>query len=247
VGRVVTKFLTSHFTRYVDYDFTARLEDELDAVARGEEQWIPLLESFWEKFKKSIDDAVPAPKPGTEPIGESCPKCGGGELLKRLGRRGMFIGCANYPDCDYTRNLDGEEERGEEPEKVEGRSCPDCGSDLVVKQGRYGRFIGCSAYPKCKFIEPLEKPEDTGVQCPECGKGSLLKKKSRRGKVFYSCSTYPSCTYAVWNPPLDQHCPSCGWPILTLKTTKRRGTEVVCPRKECGFARAAEDSTAASE
>jgi DNA topoisomerase-1 len=82
----------------------------------------------------------------------------------------------------------------------------------------------------------LEKPEDTGVSCPECKKGSLTKRKSRFGKLFYSCSTYPDCSYAVWNPPLDEPCPNCAWPLLTLKITKRRGAEKVCPRKECGYA-----------
>jgi DNA topoisomerase-1 len=106
----------------------------------------------------------------------------------------------------------------------------------VIKTGRYGKFIGCSGYPTCKHIEPLEKPEDTGVECPECKKGNLTKRKSRFGKLFYSCSTYPACTYAVWNPPLKEACPNCAWPVLTLKVTKRRGAEKVCPKKECGFA-----------
>ncbi|HIC80748.1 MAG TPA: DNA topoisomerase I, partial [Kiloniellaceae bacterium] len=108
-------------------------------------------------------------------------------------------------------------------------------SDLVIKQGRYGKFIGCSNYPKCRFIEPLEKPEDTGITCPKCNTGTMLKRKSRRGKIFYSCSTYPKCDYAVWNEPVEGPCPRCGWPILTLKTTKRKGSERVCPQKECSF------------
>ena len=85
-------------------------------------------------------------------------------------------------------------------------------------------------------MEPLEKPTDTGVVCPECKQGALLKRKSRYGKLFYSCSRYPECKYAVWNPPLAEPCPQCGHPILTVKTTKRRGTEKVCPQKECGYA-----------
>ena len=122
-----------------------------------------------------------------------------------------------------------------EAESVEGRECPKCGGKLVSKQGKYGKFIGCAAYPKCKHIEPLEKPKDTGVTCPECNKGTLAEKKSRYGKIFYSCSTYPPCTYAVWNPPVAEPCPKCGSKILTIKTTKRRGTEKVCPVKECGY------------
>jgi len=132
--------------------------------------------------------------------------------------------------------MEGEVTTASEPEVVEGRVCPDCGHALHIKIGRYGKFIGCSYYPKCKHIEPLEKPADTGIECPECHKGSLLKRKSRYGKIFYSCSTYPTCTYAVWNEPIEQPCPRCAWPVMTIKTTKRRGTEKVCPRKECGYA-----------
>jgi DNA topoisomerase-1 len=79
-----------------------------------------------------------------------------------------------------------------------------------------------------------------GVECPECKKGTMLKRKSRNGKIFFSCSLYPDCTYAVWNEPVNETCPDCGWPMLTLKTTKRRGTEKVCPQKECNYSEAVE-------
>jgi DNA topoisomerase-1 len=236
VGRVVNKFLTNYFTQYVDYDFTARLEDELDAVSRGEEDWIPLLEKFWQPFKDRIDhtqENVQRSDVTQEKIDEKCPKCDG-QLAIRLGRNGRFIGCTNYPECDYTRNLDDDGSTAE-PEKV-GRDCPECGSELVFKQGRYGKFIGCSAYPNCRFIEPLEKPKDTGVKCPKCQKGTLMQRKSRRGKIFYSCSTYPKCDYAVWNEPIAEPCPTCGWPVLTIKTTKRSGSQKVCPQQDCSFA-----------
>ncbi|WP_058555449.1 type I DNA topoisomerase [Thiohalocapsa sp. ML1] len=238
VGRIVNKFLTEHFTSYVDYDFTAKLEDELDAVSRGEEDWIPLLEQFWKPFKDRLDhtqENVERKDVTQESIDEACPECGG-PLSKRLGRNGFFIGCTNYPECKYTRNIDEGKGEKEEPTIVEGRNCPECGSELAIKRGRYGKFIGCTAYPKCRFIEPLEKPVDTGVTCPKCGEGTLQKKKSRRGKIFFSCSTYPKCDYAVWNQPLPEPCPQCGWPILTLKVTKTKGAQKVCPQKECGYA-----------
>ena len=238
VGRVVAKFLTEHFTQYVDYGFTAAMEDELDAVSRGEKEWVPVMHEFWDPFKKLVDhkeENVSRKDVTTEALNEACPKCGK-PLSIRLGRRGRFIGCTGYPDCDYTRNLDETAEQAAQPQKIEGRQCPKCNSDLIIRRGRYGKFIGCSSYPNCKHIEPLEKPADTGVQCPECKQATFLKRKSRYGKVFYSCARYPDCKYAVWNLPLAQPCPSCGWPILTVKTTKRKGTERVCPRKECGFA-----------
>ncbi|MBK1722794.1 type I DNA topoisomerase [Thiocystis violacea] len=244
VGRVVNKFLTEYFTSYVDYDFTARLEDELDAVSRGEEEWIPLLEQFWRPFKQLVDhtqEHVKRSDVTQEKIDEVCPKCGG-QLSIRLGRNGRFIGCTNYPECDYTRDLNADKAEQEAPEVVEGRSCPECGSALEIKRGRYGKFIGCSAYPKCKHIEPLEKPEDTGVTCPKCQKGTLQKKKSRRGKIFYSCSTYPKCDYAVWDEPIAGPCPRCGWPVLTLKVTKTKGTAKVCPQKECSYRESVDES-----
>lgn len=244
VGRIVNKFLTAYFTRYVDYDFTARLEDELDAVSRGEEDWVKLLRDFWQPFKDRIEDTEKSVKRSDvtqEQIDEACPQCGS-PLSIRLGKHGRFIGCTQYPQCSYTRNLDGDPSGPTaEPETLEGRTCPDCGSALAIKQGRYGKFIGCTGYPKCRFIEPLEKPEDTGVTCPKCHKGSLLKRKSKRGKIFYSCSGYPKCDYATWDPPLAEPCPKCHWPILTLKTTKREGTRKVCPQKDCDYAEAVED------
>ncbi|MGI2325755.1 MULTISPECIES: type I DNA topoisomerase [Methylococcus] len=238
LGRVVNKFLTEHFNRYVDYNFTANLEDDLDAVSRGEKDWIPLMREFWGPFHALIgekDESLKRADVTHEAIDEKCPECGS-PLSIRLGRNGRFVGCTNYPQCKYTRNLAGKESEQTEPEVVEGRQCPKCHSPLVIKTGRYGRFIGCSGYPACRHIEPLEKPTDTGVPCPECGQGTLTKRKSRFGKLFYSCSTYPKCSYAVWNPPIAEACPACQWPVLTLKTTKRRGTEKVCPRKECGYA-----------
>ncbi|MCB1850637.1 MAG: type I DNA topoisomerase [Gammaproteobacteria bacterium] len=238
VGRVVNRFLKNYFTKYVDYDFTAQLENELDAVSRGEEDWIPLLKHFWAPFKKRIDDTQENVKRSDvthEALEENCPQCGK-PLSIRLGRHGRFIGCTNYPECDYTRDLSTDSREVETSEIVPDRKCPECGSDLVIKKGKYGKFIGCTGYPKCRFIEPLEKPVDTGVVCPICKRGHLMQRKSRRGKIFYSCSTYPQCDYAIWNEPLSEPCPRCGWPIVTLKTTRSKGTEKVCPQKECSFA-----------
>ncbi|MGH8751139.1 MAG: type I DNA topoisomerase [Burkholderiales bacterium] len=235
VGSVVNRFLTEHFTRYVDYDFTAKLEHQLDQISNGKREWVPVLNDFWKGFHKLIEEKKNISRKDVtqEKMDEACPKCGK-PLTVRLGKRGKFVGCSGFPDCDYTRNLNGEQQT-EESVTVEGRVCPNCGSTLIIKNGPYGKFIGCSSYPKCKFIEPLNKPRDTGVNCPQCKAGSLIERRSRYGKLFYSCNTYPKCTYAVWNPPVAQPCPKCKWPLLTLKTTKRHGTELVCPVKECGY------------
>jgi len=236
VGRVVNRFLTTYFTMYVDYDFTAKLEDELDSIACGDIKWVPVLKHFWSPFKVQVDDVQTNVKRSDvtqEKIDEKCPKCGK-QLSIRLGKRGRFIGCDGYPECDYTRNLSGEVDEG--PVTVEGRVCPECESPLIIRSGKYGKFIGCSSYPKCKFIESLEQPEDTKVECPKCKKGTIVKRKSRRGKIFFSCNRYPDCDYAIWNQPIAEKCPDCDWPILTIKTTKSKGDEKVCPQKECGYA-----------
>jgi DNA topoisomerase-1 len=239
VGRIVNRFLTQHFSRYVDYDFTARMEDELDAISRGERDWIPVMRAFWEPFKSLVDETeenVSRREVISESTDESCPKCGK-PLLIRLGKRGRFIGCSGYPGCDYTRSLESEANKeSSNPEIIADRLCPKCNSALLIRNGRYGQFIGCSHYPECNYLEPLHKPKNTGVSCPACGNGTLIQRKSRQGRLFYSCSSYPDCKYAVWNLPLDEPCPHCGWPILTLKTSKRRGPEKLCPQQNCHYA-----------
>ncbi|HLD84180.1 MAG TPA: type I DNA topoisomerase [Coxiellaceae bacterium] len=238
VARVVNRFLTQYFTMYVDYNFTAKLEDELDAISCGEIAWVPVLEKFWLPFKERLEDVkenVQRSDVTQEKMDEQCPKCKK-PLSIRLGKRGRFIGCTDYPTCDYTRNLaENEAEAQADAQLIEGRTCPDCQKPLIIRHGRYGKFIGCSGYPDCKFIESLEKPEDTAVKCPKCKEGHILKRRSRRGKIFYSCARYPDCDYALWYPPIDEPCPKCHWPIMMMKTTKRQGDEKVCPQKECGY------------
>lgn len=244
VGRIVNRFLTSYFTRYVDYKFTAQLEDTLDAIARGEKEWIPVLEAFWQPFVQQIqdtDEQVQRKDVTTELLEDKCPKCAK-PLSIRLGKRGRFIGCTGFPECDYTQDISGQDGVKTEPEVVEGRSCPSCSSPLHIKSGRYGKFIGCSNYPQCKHMEPIEKPADTGVTCPKCNHGKILQRKSRKGKIFYSCADYPKCDYALWNEPVDKPCPKCAWPILTLKESKKFGRQILCPNEGCGYSAAEEDN-----
>ena len=245
-GDIVNKFLTEHFAQYVDYHFTAKLEDQLDEIADGKRRWIPVMDKFWKPFIKQVEEkeGIERAKFTTQELDETCPKCGEHKLQIKFGKMGRFVACAGYPECSYTRNVnETAEEAAEriakaeaEQAELDGRECPKCGGRLVYKYSRTGsKFIGCANYPKCKHVEPLEKPKDTGVQCPQCKKGNLVERKSRYGKLFYSCSTYPDCNYATWNPPVAEECPNCHWPVLTIKTTKRWGVEKVCPQKECGW------------
>ncbi len=233
VGRIVNDFLKNYFKRYVEYSFTARLENDLDDIAAGKMEWIPLLEKFWQPFIeqiKKIDTDVKKSDVTHEKMDEPCPECGS-ELSIRLGKNGRFVGCTNYPTCRYTRQINEDGTQSETPEAkvVEDRNCPECGNPLHIKQGRYGQFIGCSNYPECRHMEPLEKPKDTGITCPKCQKNPIVEKKSRKGKVFFACSGFPKCKNAYWYPPIDEPCPQCDSPILLHKTTKKAGQQKVCP------------------
>jgi len=225
VGEWVTKFLVSSFDNIIDTKFTASVEDRLDAVARGETGWKPVLRDFWGPFKEAVDKAADAERPAEE-TEEVCPDCGKPMAIK-LGRYGKFLACTGYPECKHAKPLNGKTEEKTEP-VFSDQKCEKCGKPMVIKSGRYGKFLGCSAYPGCKNIQPMEKPEDTGVACPECGRGTFLKKKSRRGKIFYSCSDYPKCKNALWNKPVSKPCPQCNAPFVVEKFTKRRGEELVC-------------------
>ncbi|MFZ9641873.1 MAG: type I DNA topoisomerase [Candidatus Methylopumilus sp.] len=141
VGRVVNKFLTDHFTRYVDYDFTANLENQLDSVADGEHEWIPLLKEFWDGLHKQIDDKKDVERPGTELLDEACPKCGK-PLSKQLSRYGSFIGCTGYndtPKCDYKRNVSGDAAISSEPTLIGVDTAS--GKDILLLNGPYGPYL----------------------------------------------------------------------------------------------------------
>lgn len=237
VGVVVSNFLTKYFTKYVDYNFTANLEDKLDAIARGEQKWQPLLEDFWQPFIELIEqiqNEVKKETVTTEELDEQCPQCNKPVAI-RLGRNGKFIGCTGYPTCNYTKGMGADDDADDATNKILDRQCPNCQQGLILKEGRYGKFIGCTGYPTCKYIEPLNKPQDTKVKCPACNHGTILKRKSRKGKVFYSCDGYPTCKYAIWHQPVDEVCPKCAWPILTIKETKSNGKQKLCAQDGCNY------------
>ena len=235
-GRVVTKLLTEHFSKYVDYDFTASLEEELDAIARGELKWTPLIKQFWDPFTALLhrkDKEVSKADITTEKTDKLCPECGK-ELVIKLGRSGRFLACSGFPECHHTEPLNSDGQEAEEP-VISDEKCEKCGEPMLIKTGRYGKFLACSGYPKCKNIQPLEKPRSLGITCPECGEGEMMEKKSRYGKIFYSCNRYPKCKYALWNEPKEEPCPKCNWPLTEIKVTKRWGTVQRCPQEECDW------------
>lgn len=158
VGRIVNKFLTEHFTRYVDYGFTANLENELDDIAEGGRDWIPVLDEFWQGFNQQIHDKtnIDRAEITQELIGEDCPKCGK-PLHSRLGKRGKFIGCSGYPECDYTRNLNGDATASNEPVIIGNE--PASGKEILLLNGPYGPYlqVGQSA------DDPKKKPKRVSI------------------------------------------------------------------------------------
>ncbi len=141
VGRVVNKFLTEHFTKYVDYDFTANLENALDSVADGMREWVPLMDEFWQGFNAQLLSKADVDRPGNELIDEACPKCGQ-PLQKQLSRYGTFIGCTGYnaePECDYKRSLNGAAQAGADPVTIGVDA--DSGKEIYLMNGPYGPYL----------------------------------------------------------------------------------------------------------
>ena len=233
IGMIVSKLLVEHFSTYVDYNFTAQLEEKLDKIANDKMQWKPFLRDFWKNFSPLVakkEKDISRNDILTEETDETCPECGK-PLVIRLGKFGKFIACSGFPDCHYRRAL--EEKTAEAPE-VTDQVCEKCGKPMVIKSGRFGKFLACSGFPECKNTKSLKQQEGTGVPCPECKKGELVPRRGRRGKSFYSCNRYPKCKFAVWNRPINEPCPECHSPYLIIKKTKA-GTFKCCPDKKCGY------------
>ena len=215
VGIVVTDKLIEHFPDIVDVNFTAYMEKELDDIAEGQLRKVQMLEEFNAPFERALEKAEDAFERYSEELDELCPLCPreGREPAKlqvKLGRYGRFIGCPNFPECHYIRNMDGTERA--EPEMLEER-CPECGRQLQRRVGRFGPFVGCSGYPDCRYVQK-DPAASTGVTCPQCHRGELVQKRTRFG-VFFGCDRYPECDLAVNNPPeKDRPCPECGSILL---------------------------------
>jgi DNA topoisomerase-1 len=215
---VIERVLVPNFPDIVDYEFTARMEEELDDIAEGKRRWTTVVDEMWTPLERQVEKAeqeIDRSDVTSEPIGETCPKCGKGKLVKKLGRAGMFISCDRFPECDYSRDVEGEERVEEETDET----CPECGAPMIVRRSRFGPFLGCSRYPECKGKKSMDR--STGVTCPECGQGELVVRRTRRGRTFYGCNRYPECEFAVWQRPVAEPCPKCGsLMVATAKSTK---------------------------
>ncbi|MGB9627169.1 MAG: type I DNA topoisomerase [Thermodesulfobacteriota bacterium] len=229
LGCLVNDLLVVNFPDIFDIEFTAQMEESLDKIEEGEKSWVETLREFYLPFQKDLEMAKVSMrdlKKEKIPTEVSCEKCGA-KMVKRWGKRGFFLACSNYPKCRYTREV-----FENEKDRLEGETrCEKCGSPMVIRNGKFGRFLACSNYPSCKFTQSLE----TGVQCPQSGcQGMIVERKTRKGKTFYSCSNYPQCTFALWDRPIPEKCPVCGFTYL-IEKEGRGGIVRRCPRKECGY------------
>ncbi|MDA8402743.1 MAG: type I DNA topoisomerase [Desulfobacteraceae bacterium] len=249
LGFIVSDLLVENFPDVLSVDFTAKMENDLDLVESAERDALDVLTRFYETFEQRLASAaehMQSVKGVGVPTGALCPACGK-TLHIKVGKNGPFLACVGYPECAYSRNYvrDGKGHvQALEPdfEAAEGEVCDKCGKPMAVKQGKFGDFLACTGYPVCKNTRSMgvkangANAQATGVKCPEPGcDGELVRRTSKRGKVFYGCSRFPQCTFASWDKPVGRTCPRCGGPILVEKETRRDGKVIKCPVKDCGY------------
>ena len=239
LGFLVTDLLVGSFPDILNVEFTAGMENVLDKIEEGKEDWVKVMKRFYSSFSRDLKRAeteMRDVKREETPTDIACDKCGAMMVVK-WGRNGEFLACPRYPECkstkNFTRGTNGDVQVAEEVEVDE--TCEKCGRPMQLRWGKYGRFLGCSGYPECKSIRSLEKPVDLGIRCPDCKEGNLQEKKSRRGKIFYGCNRYPDCHFATWDRPVAEVCPQCGEPILLEKVTKRDGKVWRCHKRGCTY------------
>lgn len=205
IGCVIALLLENHFHQIVDIGFTALMEDNLELIAENKKNWKELIRDFWEKFSPTLalaEKEAFVPKILTD---IDCPNCGS-KLQKVWSKNKYFYGCSRYPDCSYTAPI--EELSFNKEDYAEDfdwdQKCPKDGADMKVRHGRFGAFLGCVNYPECKGIVNIPKkgevvisqedlPACPAIDCP----GKMVARKSRFGKTFYSCSTFPECDVIV--------------------------------------------------
>lgn len=222
----VTEILEKNFANIVDVSFTANMEEKLDEVAEGQNDWQKLLSDFYFPFLEQIAEGKEkiVSLKVAKPLGRACPKCGE-ELLLRSGRFGEFIACSGFPKCKYTEQVessDGDKESSNSESSDE--ICNKCGKEMVVKSGRNGQFLACSGYPECKNTKSINVEEKISeTPCPDCG-GKISLKNSRRGP-FWGCENYPDCKFISKFEPTTIKCKESGCDGSLARRTYR-GKEV---------------------
>lgn len=244
LGTKLCNMLVTNFPVQMDITFTSKMENKLDEIEAGDQDYKELLKDFWSQLKQAIDEVQknlpniqvdPKEIPQHLKSGIKCLDCHQGEYIIRKGSNGDFLACSRYPDCKSTKNF----KKGKKGvEIVEAKKtyhatelCNICQSKMVVKKGLNGKFLSCEKYPTCKGVKPM--PMD--FTCATCNEGKLVKRKSKAGKEFYGCSKYPACNQVYWNKPVTQECSKCQheWvEEITYKDkdTKKKKVFVQCPK-----------------
>lgn len=248
----ITDMLVKYFPDIMDVSFTAGMEDKLDDIEKGGQDWHKIIADFYPPFAEKLAFAA---TDGDEITDIVCEKCGA-PMIRKNGRYGKFLACSNYPECSNIKS---------EKEEVSDVKCDKCGAMMVYKTGKYGRFLACPNYPECTNVKPIDE-ETTTEKCEKCGGDMVVKKgrfgkylqctvckatksltekagvcpqcgnptqkmTSKSGKVFYGCSNYPACNFMSWDMPTGEHCPKCGSYIVLTKDGKTRK----CSNKECDY------------
>jgi DNA topoisomerase-1 len=225
LGETVEKVMVKQFPDVFNVGFTSLMELELDKIEEGELKWQQVLKEFWGPFATSLDD-VDLPGLIAEAFdlsalaNEKCPECGGA-LLPKAGFFGPYAACANHPKtCKFTKKLGIDRKEAKPSNEI----CHECGKPMVIRQGRSGEFLGCSTFPKCRGTRPMP----TGVKCPKDGGDITQRRSKKRGKAFYGCANYPNCDFVIWDKPVLEVCPECGYEGAEMKSNKTRGEYRKC-------------------
>jgi DNA topoisomerase-1 len=220
LGEQVEKVMVKSFPDVFNVKFTSHMETDLDKIEEGDVNWRKMLGDFYGPFAIALKGADIEALIGeahdlSSLSTERCPDCGG-KLVPRGGFFGPFLACENHPkECKYTRPLRGDRK----PAQPTNEICHECGEPMVIRHGRSGEFLGCSKFPKCRGTRSMP----TGVKCPKDGGDIAVRRSKKRGKAFYGCSNYPKCDFVVWDKPVAETCPECGYVGAEMKFTKARG------------------------
>lgn len=229
LGETVERVMVRKFPAIFNVGFTAQMEAELDQIEEGKLDWHAALHEFWEPFHQTLNDndldvLIRDAHNLTTLDEERCPECGG-HLVPKGGFFGPFVACEHHPKaCKYTRPIKGEKK----PAELTPYLCQECGAPMVVRHGRSGDFLGCSKFPKCRGTRSMP----TGVMCPKDGGEIAERRSKKRGKAFYGCENYPSCDFVVWDKPVKEACPECGYLGAEAKSKASRGHYRKCLK--CG-------------
>lgn len=252
IAFAITDMLNKYFADIMDISFTANMEDKLDGIENGGQDWRDIINEFYPSFADRLSKAS---TDGDEITDVLCDKCGA-PMIRKSGRYGKFLACSKYPECANIKS---------ENEEVSNVKCDKCGEMMIYKSGKFGKFLACPNYPTCTNVKPIDEKvsehkcekcggvmvvkkgkfgnylqcldcketlsqtEKAGI-CPQCGKPTQ-KMTSRNGKTFYGCSGYPECNFMSWDMPNGEHCPICNSFIVIAKDGKTKK----CSNKDCDY------------